>query len=239
MLDLVRIFCIYCRGELSSDHEVLQQYHSTCKNEFKIGSFDFDNFDPITVDTFRNKIAQGKRISIVETIGIIFLMFSAIYLLTLNFILSILFFLLFIILLFRIGYKWGKMDNLIQFCDIIKEIDPQYIQLSKNNCLALKGEVYIINNPKLIELFRGIYIIKFLNSETIDSNKNKYPEAPFITAFNKKIDSIQLATKVKKCQIRYNSNHAQKGLASIYYIRYRDLQFDASHLNQIITSMYN
>ena len=239
MIRPARIFCIYCRGELTNDREISLQYHITCKNEFKIGVSDFESFDPYIVETFSNEVSLSRKMSFKESIILIVLMFSSFYLLVLNFILSMVSLILFLTIIFRIAHNWGKIDRILNFCDIVKQINPQYIYLSKNNCLALLGEVYIVNNPKKFDLFEGIYIIKFLNSVTVDSNKNKYPEAPLGKAFNDRVCSIQLATSIDECQIRYNSKRALKGLAKIYYVRNSDLQYNLPDLNQIIKSLNN
>ena len=228
---------MYCRGELTNEQEVSQQYHLSCRNEFKIGPSDFEIFDQGKVDTFSKEVSLSRRISIQETFFMMFLMVGSFYLLATDFILSLCFFLLFIILLFRSAYNWGKVDNIQYFCDIVKEINPQFIHLTKKHCIASIGEIYVVCNPKMFDLFRGMYIIKFLRGETIESNKSKIPEAPFFSAFNKKKYSMRFAKVIKNCQIHYNAKKAKKGLATIYYVRYNDIHNKESNLNKLIYSL--
>ena len=164
-------------------------------------------------------------------------MISSFYLLATDFIISLCFFLLFIILLFRSAYNWGKIDTIQYFCDILKEINPQFIHLTKENCIASIGEIYVVYNPKMFDLFRGMYIIKFLKVETVDSNKSKLPEVPLFASFNNKKYSMPFARVIKNCQIHYNAKKIKKGLATIDYVRYNDIHNKESNLNKLICSI--
>lgn len=237
LLDPIRTYCVYCRGELTKDREINQQYHFSCKDAFTNEISDFEHFDPKIVDGFSNKVQNWQKQANWDSLLFLILMFSSIYLLEIDLMLSLASFSILIAILFWKAIKWRKIDNTIYFCDIIKEINPQLVHLSKNDCLALNGEVYIVNSPKKFNLFNGLYIIKFLSSKTVHSNKNAYPEAPMNKAFKNKVNSISFVETIKKCQIRYNSNRAQRGLARMYYIRYKDAMADVSSLNQIIASL--
>ena len=233
------MFCIYCRGELTDNQEIFYQYHNACQNEFKKELTNFSYFDQSIVDTFSDELSLSRKISTINYFSLIFLIFSSLYLLLINFIFFLVFLFLFSALLFRIAINWGNIDTILYFCEIIKDINPEFIQLSKNNCLAVTGETYIVNHQKRVDLFKGIYVVKFLNAKTIDSNKSKSPNAPFVIGYKKSLYSIYLAETVKKCQIQINTRHALRGLATIYFIRYKDLQNKTSNLKQIINSIDN
>lgn len=239
MIQPIRIFCIYCRRELTNQKEITLQYHISCQNEFKVGSLEFETFDSFRIENFIEKLSISKKISIPDTFFLTLLMFGSAYLFLINSVLSVLSVLILLAFIISISYNWQKKEDILYFCNIIKNINPQFIYLTKNYCLAIVGEIYIVNNPKKFNLFNGMYIIKFLNSKIVDSNKNIYPEAPLKPAYKNRVDSIQVASSINECQIRYNSKRAQRGLASIYYIRYKDLRFKQYNFNKILSSLNN
>lgn len=237
MIESVRTFCIYCRGELIDDQEITLYYHIACQNEFEIKTSDFEYFDPHLVDTFSDEIAKSRKISPLQTLLLIVLMIGSLYLATIYIILSIFFLFLVMALLFRSAYTWGKVDNTLYFCNILKEINPECMYLTKSNCIASIGDIYIVNKSKMLNSFKGMYFIKFLDSETDKLNKNEYIESVYEIAQKNNLDSIHFSSSIKNYQIQFNSRDVKKGLATIYSIQYKDLRFKESHLNQLLGSL--
>ena len=124
---------------------VSQQYHLSCRNEFKIGPSDFEIFDQGKVDTFSKEVSLSRRISIQETFFMMFLMVGSFYLLATDFILSLCFFLLFIILLFRSAYNWGKIDEESFFVSYLNRIGKQIGSINIISTTSINGLVWWID----------------------------------------------------------------------------------------------
>lgn len=109
--------------------------------------------------------------------------------------------------------------------------------LSFKYSIALRGDIYVVNYPR-INFLDGVYIIKFLDAvENKESRKIKLASFPFSTAYTNKLYSILFARLVKNIQIRYNSTTVKSGLASIYCIRYNDIKDNYWNLNALIFFM--
>ena len=137
------------------------------------------------------------------------------------------FYKLIIIIFFRnvglIAYDIYKFICVRTFCDIINKLKPQYQFLSRKFSLVTLGEVYIIHIPSFFKC-DFFYLIKFLQSYSIENAQIKLPVPKFITAFNKEEHSIKLARFRKSFQIPYNQVQSLKGECIVYCLQFSEVK---------------
>ena len=237
-------FCIYCRGVLSTNEEIENQFHTDCRNEFLFEASDLEIFDVQKVrekiEFLHEKLANLKKQNFkIIPISIVFTLLLILVLLNNTTINAILVFSLYIVEAFIILFfvrRYQIIEDIKHFYSIVLIIRPQFMYLTEKYNVVKIGEIYILNKYAFWE-FAGIYMIKFLKSNTINKSKLKIPGPPFVTQFNKQKYNLLFARRKKTCQIPHNSYRSVKGQAVIYSIRFNDIFRHESGLNNLVFLM--
>ena len=232
--------CIYCRGLLLSDLEIKKQYHIFCRQDFQIGTSNFEYFNELFINEFIESISKDISWKKKQTIFLV-LLTSVFYALSI-FLNTIVGAIITCILILVCVYSFGlllKVDNIKHFCEFIISLKPQCQFLNKKYCVALKNGVFLISQTSLFELFDGFYIIKFPEPESILSIRVKVPGNPGLPFNSKMTDPIKFAISENMCQIPYNNRYSIKGMSYVVFIQNAEFSGSISTIDSILSTLNN
>ena len=237
MIIAERNYCIYCRGELLDEKEIIDEYHTSCRNEFQLERTELDIFNQPDVLNFKKQ--TFLKMIYKAILGGILLIIYMTFVLTYEFI-SFYFFLLAFMLGFCFaGYIFVELSKLYyvrNFCDLIIKLKPQYQFLSRKICLSILGDIYIVHKPTTFNC-DYFYLVKFFDSSFIENNRIKLPSPKFTTEFNKEEHSIKLARFREIYQIPYNSLQSRKGESIVYCIQFSEVRKRYEDVSYLIFQM--
>ena len=238
MIEDEHTYCIYCRGLLLSDLEIEKQYHSVCRQDFKIGTSNFEYFNEQFINEFI--VSVSKDVNRLKILTLSLALLTSIF-----YVLSILLYpiiggfstcILFLVSIYFFALLL-KNENLKHFCDFILLLQPQCQYLNKNYCLVLKNGVFLISKMSMFDFFDGFYIVKFPDPYSIVSTRLKLPSNPLITFDPQITNPIKFAISEKMCQIPYNNRQSIKGMSFVVFIQNNEFSGSITSINRIITTL--
>ena len=225
-----KVFCIYCKNELSSKEDIKHQFHSSCKKEIdKLSVTEyFVEFSDELVNDFLTKLKKLKN----RLTKSLLLYFVIIFGFTISIISMELYsFIIPSLAIWIIGLIYflnvsNKINNKILFSKVIQKFPPDKISLTNTNCIGVyeKANIVIINRYSFNYFFNGLIFVKvFISKNKILSHDLKISTFPNRRKFLYKYLSLAISRSYTKCQIPIDNIYALEDYYRLYWIRNIDM----------------